>query len=346
MRWTCDPKIIQAKSTEELKPLEVLVGQPRAYQALFFGFNVKEPGFNIFAAGPPATGKTATITDFLEDIAKKMPVPQDWCYVHNFEDEYQPKALRCAAGLGKQLKQDVRDSVQAARIAISQLFEGDDYAAKCDEIAKKINQKRQDVIMRMGQEAESEGFIMQLTALGISLVPVVKGRPISEKEFLSLPKDTQQKFGQSRESLRDKLQPLLRELGDLELKAREEMAQFDKDVTSYAIDHLMSNLLEKYKQYVEITAFLKEIQTHIVEDFDRFRGRRADKKETAQDTLIDEMAFRVYDVNVITDNSSVQGAPIVVEQNPTYDNVLGRIEKESQLGTLTTDFTLIRGLIA
>jgi lon-related putative ATP-dependent protease len=343
LRWTCDPKLIGAKSTEEIKPLEVLVGQPRAYQALWFGFNVKEPGFNIFAAGPQATGKTTTTTDFLEEIAKKLPTPQDWCYVHNFDDEYQPKTLRCPPGLGKQLKQDMRELIQAARIAISQLFEGDEYATKRDEMSRKMNKGRQDVITRMGQVAESEGFAMQLTALGISLVPIVKGRPLSEEDFLSLPKDTQQQFTEKRETVKEKLQPLLRELRDLELKARDEMAKFDRDVTLYAIERLMSNLLEKYKQHNEITNFLHEIQTHIVEDLDRFRGRRGEKKESDQEAWIDELAFRVYDVNVIADNSGVQGAPIIVEHNPTYDNVLGRIEKESQLGTLTTDFTLIRG---
>jgi lon-related putative ATP-dependent protease len=343
LRWTCDPKLIGAKSTEEIKPLEVLVGQPRAYQALWFGFNVKEPGFNIFAAGPQATGKTTTTTDFLEEIAKKLPTPQDWCYVHNFDDDYQPKTLRCPPGLGKQLKQDMRELIQAARIAISQLFEGDEYATKRDEMSRKMNKGRQDVITRMGQVAESEGFAMQLTALGISLVPIVKGRPLSEEDFLSLPKDTQQKFTEKRETLKEKLQPLLRELRDLELKTRDEMAKFDRDVTLYAIERLMSNLLEKYKQHNEITNFLHEIQTHIVEDLDRFRGRRGEKKESDQEAWIDELAFRVYDVNVIADNSGVQGAPIIVEHNPTYDNVLGRIEKESQLGTLTTDFTLIRG---
>ncbi len=343
LRWVCDPKTIGAKSTEDLKPLDVMVGQPRAYQALLFGFNVKEPGFNIFAAGPPATGKTTTTTDFLEDVAKKLPTPQDWCYVHNFHDEYEPKTLRCPPGKGKELKQDVRELVQAARIAILQLFEGDDYATKRDEISRRTNQKRQDVITRMGQVAESEGFSMQLTAIGISLVPIVKGRPLSGEEFLSLPKEDQQKFSQKRETLKEKLQPLLREMRDLEMKAQGEIAEFDKEVTLYAIEHLMSAILEKYKEHKEITDFLKEIRTHILDDLDRFRGRRGEKKEPGQEAAADELVFRVYDVNVIADNSGVQGAPIIVEQNPTYDNLLGRIEKESQLGTLTTDFTLIRG---
>ncbi len=342
LRWTCNPETIAAKSTEELKPLDVMVGQPRAYQALLFGFNVKEPGFNIFAAGPPGTGKTSITAHFLQDTAKKMPTPNDWCYVQNFEDEYQPKTLRCPAGVGKELKEDMRELIQAARIAIPQLFEGEDYGAKRDEISRKMNQKRQGVITRMEQVAQSEGFAMQLTAVGISLIPVVKGHPVSDQDFLSLPKDTQQKFAQRRETLKEKLKPVLRELRDVEMKAGEEIAEFDKDVALYAIEHLTSTLLEKYKEHDEITKFLLEIQSHIVDDLDTFRERRKEKA-SSQEAWAEELAFRVYDVNVIAENSEVQGAPIIVDPNPTYDNLLGRIEKEGQLGTLTTDFTLIRG---
>jgi lon-related putative ATP-dependent protease len=343
LRWTCDPKIINAKTTEELKPLDMMVGQPRAYQALLFGFQVKEAGFNIFAAGPPATGKTAATVDFLEDIAKAKPTPSDWCYIHNFEDEYQPNILRCPPGLGRQLKQDMRELIQAARIAIPQLFDGEDYSAKRDDLLKKINQKRQETISRMGQTAEEEGFTMQLTALGISLVPVMNGQPISDEEFLSLPKETQQKFVKKRETLKEKLTPFLRELRDLETQARDEITEFDRDVTLYAIEHLTSTLLEKYKEYQDIINHLRAIQNHILGDLDQFRGRRSQKKESSQDAWLEEFGFRVYDINVLVDNAGVKGAPVVIEQNPTYDNLLGRIEKESQLGTLSTDFTLIRG---
>ena len=344
LRWTCDPKLIGAKSTEDLKPLAVLVGQPRAHQAFLLGFAAKEPGFNIFAAGASGTGKTTAITDFLEEFAKQLPTPSDWCYVHNFEDEYQPKALRCPPGLGRQLKQDMREFIQAARIAIPQVFTGEGYASKRQEMAKTVNAKRQELLIRLDQTAQNEGFAVQLTAVGVSIVPIIKGRPLKADEFVSLPKDAQEKIAQRREDLSEKLQPLLRELRDLEAKARAEIAEFDRDVTLYAIDHLMSQLIEKYKPHEEIVNFLHTIQEHIAEDLERFRGGTEDKeKPDAREELLEEAGFRVYEVNTIVDNSSLKGGPIIVEQNPTYDNVLGRIERESQLGTLTTDFTLIRG---
>jgi len=308
-----------------------------------FGLQVKEPGFNMFVAGRSGTGKTAATIDFLEDIAKQKPTPTDWCYVHNFEDEYQPNVLPCPPGLGKQLRQDMHELVQAARIAIPQLFDGEDYATKREEMLKKVNLKRQEIISEMGQTAEEQEFTMQLTPLGISLVPVVKGHPISDEEFLALPKETQQQFIKKRETVREKMTPLLRQLRELEAQAREKVNEFDREVALYAIEHLMSTLLDKYKDHNDITAFLHTVQTHIIEDLQRFRGRKSQKKESGQEDLQEELGFRVYDVNVIVDNTEVKGAPVIVENNPTYDNLLGRIEKESQFGTLSTDFTLIRG---
>jgi len=326
-----------------MKPIEAMIGQPRAHHALMFGINVKEPGFNIYAAGLPGTGKTTTVLDFLKEVSRDVTTPSDWCYVNNFADEYQPKALECPAGIGRQLKRDLREVVQAARLAIPQLFEGTDYAAKREEMFRKMNQVRQRTIVKMGKEAEKDGFAMQFSAIGLSLMPVVQGKPISDDEFLSLSSNQQQSIVEKREELKEKLLPFVKELRDIESKARIEVAEFDKDVALYAIEHLMSSLLQKYKDYDNITEHLREIQGHIIDNLDVFRPTRSGEKgETVQDTS-GELAFRVYDVNVIVDNSGLQGAPIVREQNPTYDNLLGKIEKEGQLGNLTTDFTLIRG---
>ncbi|HKM51174.1 MAG TPA: ATP-binding protein [Candidatus Bathyarchaeia archaeon] len=332
------------KSTEEMRPIEAMIGQPRAHYALMFGVNIREPGFNIYAAGPTGTGKTATITDFIKDVARSNPVPSDWCYVNNFADEYHPKALECPAGIGRKLKQDLNDVIQAARLAIPQLFQGEDYASKREQIFHKTSQKRQHTINEMGKLAEKDGFTIQFTSIGLSLLPIIQGKPISDEEFASLPVNQQQTIVEKREELGEKLIPYIKQLRDSEIKAHEEVAKFDKEVALYAIEHLMSTLLDKYKKYENITGYLHEVQAHIIGNLEAFRPRRSEKNESkAEEALIEEYAFRAYDVNVIVDNSELKTAPVVIEQNPTYNNLLGRIEKEGQLGNLTTDFTLVRG---
>ena len=189
----------------------------------------------------------------MKDIAKTLPTPSDWCYVHNFDNEYEPNTLRCPPGMGKELKEDMKDLIDAARISIRQLFEGEDYTAKREEMSRKVNAKRDDVIARMSQAAQEEGFVLQLTAIGLTLVPVIKGHPLKDEEFLALSKEAQQKLAQQRETLREKLKPLMHELREVETTARNEIGEFDRDVALYAIDHLMSNLLDKYKAHEEIT---------------------------------------------------------------------------------------------
>ena len=154
---------ILPKCSDQVVPLDSVIGQPRASEALSVGVRIREPGFNIFVAGRLGTGKTTSVRQFIDRIAKAIPTPQDCCYVHNFEDEYQPKILLCKAGLGKQLKKDLYEFIAAARIAIPHLFQGEEYAAKREEMARKLTSTRQQIITKMQQVSEKEGFALQLT---------------------------------------------------------------------------------------------------------------------------------------------------------------------------------------
>jgi len=342
LRWTCDLKTLP-KSSDQVAPLESVIGQPRAGEALSVGVRIREPGFNIFVAGRLGTGKTTSVRQFIDRISKDIPIPLDCCYVHNFEDEYQPKVLLCKAGLGKQLKKDLQEFIAAARIAIPQLFQGEEYAAKREEIARKLASTRQQIIAKMEDVSKKEGFTLQLTPLGVSLIPVVNGKPVPDEEFYSQPPEVQKAITQKRERLQGEILPFIHQIRELQTKLLQEVEEFDRDVALYAIEHLMTKLAAKYKAYDEISSHLVDVQNHMMNNLDTFRGRAPDQKPTAQENLLEELGLRVYEVNVIVDNSALTAAPIVTEQNPTFDNLLGRIEKESRFGTLTTDFTLIRG---
>jgi len=344
LRKVCDPSILPCERTEEIPPLEGIIGQERAVRALKFGLEIKERGFNIYVAGLPGTGKTTAVTSFLEEIAKSKPVPSDWCYVNNFQDAYQPKALKLPPGKANQFKRDMKTLIEDARREIPKAFESEDYAARRESVAKRLDSRRKELLNRLGENARKQGFLFQVTPMGILLIPILDGKPLSDEEFLALDPKIRAKIQERREKLEAEVSTASRQLRDLEKELKELLLKLNRDVALYAIGHSISDLMEKYKDFPEVTAYLKDVQEDLVGNLDQFK-----REPTAQQQFpfpvpwMREAQFRKYEVNVTANNSALQGAPVVIEMNPTYGNLFGKIEKEAQFGALTTDFTMIIG---
>jgi len=344
LRRVCDPSILPCEKTEEMAPLEGIIGQERAVRALKFGLEIKERGFNIYVAGLPGTGKTTAVKGFLEEVAKSKAVPFDWCYMNNFQDSYQPKALKLPAGRANQLKHDMKTLIEDARREIPKAFESEDYAARRESVAKRLDARRKELLTQLNESAKKQGFLFQVTPMGILMVPIVDGKPLSDEEFLALNPKTREKIQERREKLEVEVSTVSRQLRDIEKELKEQLLKLNRDVALYAIGHPISDLMEKYKDLPEVIAYLKEVQEDLVGNFDQFR-----REPSAQQPFpfpvpwMREVQFRKYEVNVIADNSTLKGAPVVIELNPTYGNLFGKIEKEAQFGALTTDFTMIIG---
>jgi lon-related putative ATP-dependent protease len=331
-------------STEELPPLHEIIGQERAVRALKFGLAIHDRGFNIYVAGYPGTGRTSAVKNFVEEIAKGQPAPYDWCYVNNFSNPYEPKAIKLGAGQGKVFREDVKKLMANIRTALPKAFESDDYAAKREATIKVVEKQRKDLIDQLNTTAQKEGFIIQSTPIGLLLIPMIKGKPASEEELLSLPKKVQDDIQEKRSRLEAELRTTMRQFLDVEHKIHEELTKLNKEVTLYSIGHLVDELLEKYKDLPEVTAYLREVQNDVLENVALFIGREEAQPQGpfALPWMSRETPFKKYEVNAIIDNSSVKGAPVVIELNPTYQNLFGRTEKEAQFGALITDFTMIR----
>ncbi len=344
LRRVCDPSMLPCERTEDIPPLEGIIGQERAVRALKFGLEIKERGFNIYVAGLPGTGKTTAVTSFLEELAKSKPVPSDWCYVNNFQDPYKPKALKLPAGKANQLKHDMKTLIEDARREIPKAFESEDYAARRESVAKRFDARRKERLTQLNENAKKQGFLFQTTPMGILMIPIVDGKPLSDEEFLALSPKTREKIQERREKLEVEVSTVSRQLRDIEKEMKEQLLKLNRDVALYAIGHPISDLMEKYKDLPEVTAYLKEVQEDLVGNLDQFK-----REPTAQQQFpfpvpwMREAQFRKYEVNVIADNFTLQGAPVIIEPNPTYGNLFGKIEKEAQFGALTTDFTMIIG---
>lgn len=334
---------MHCESTKDLVPINEIIGQERAVRALKFGLGIKNHGFNVYVAGYPGTGRKTAVKSFVEAQAKTQPIPSDWCYVNNFGNQYEPKALELIAGKGKVFQEDMKNLIENIRNALPKAFESEDYVSKRDATIRGLEKQRKQLIDELNAKAQSEGFVIQTTPIGLLLVPVLDGKPLSEEEILALPQNTKDRLNEKREKLETEFRNAMRQLIDMEKKIHDALKKLNKEVALYAIGSLMENVIEKYQTTPEVAAYLKEVENDILDNLQQFIRRSAPEQQLPfAMPWMREDPYKKYRVNVIIDNSNMTGAPVVMETNPTYHNLLGRTEKEAQFGALTTDFSMIR----
>ncbi len=344
LRRECQANLMPCETTRELTPLEEIIGQERAVRALKFGIGIRDKGFNIYVAGYPGTGRTTAVKNFLEEVARTKPVPSDWCYVNNFSNEYAPKAIKLPPGKGKEFQKDMKSFVENGRSALTKAFESEDYATKRDSTIKEVENQRKELIDQLNAEAQREGFVIQSTPIGLLLIPVIKGKPVSEQELLALPQKIRDDVQKKRERLGSELRSAMRQFMDMDRTIHEKLDKMNRDVALFAIGHLVADLTEKYKDMADVTDYLKDVQSDVLDNLSQFiKSSEATPQTPLALPWIREKPFKKFEVNVVVDNSNAKGAPVVMESNPTYQNLFGRVEKEAQFGALVTDFTMIRG---
>jgi lon-related putative ATP-dependent protease len=344
-RNVCDPEKIALKCTNEVKPLDGIIGQDRALRALKFGIEIKDPGFNVYVSGIPGTGKRTAIMSFLNSLSKEKPKASDWCYVNNFGNQYEPKAIRLPAGKGTEFSDDMGSLIQQVRRMLPKVFESEDYATRKESTVKLVEEERAKLFAELNADAQKQGFVIQSSPMGLITIPVVNGRPLREEEFMALPQPKKDEIQHRREQLNAEMRSAFRQLRELDSKVSEEVEKLNRDVSLMAIGHLVSDLKEKYKDLPEILKYIDDVQNDILENLDVFIGGGETQPQLPpqlQLPYFKELPFKKYEVNVIVNNSKLNGAPVVEDQNPSYPNLLGRIERELQFGVAITDFTMIR----
>ncbi len=350
LRFECPPGKVECKTSQELSPLEGVVGQDRALKALVFGVEMKAKGFNIFAAGPPVTGKRPATRSYLEKIAKTKPTPPDWCYVNNFVNPYEPKALKLPAGKAKIFQKDLKSLIDQVKRAVPAALQSEEFAARTNSITKRSVESRDKILNELNDVAKQSSYAVRMNQLGIGIVPIRAGKPISQEEYDTLPSSTKKKFEQSRETVRTALDKAGKRVNELEANTLDELKKLRDDTVHYAMGGLISTLTSRYQDQPEVIQYLNDMRDDILENTELFAlsGAEQPKKDSDAPPSLTErelpdLLFRRYQVNVIVDNSDLKGAPVIAEDNPTVTNLLGRIESEAKFGTLSTDFTLIKG---
>jgi len=342
---TCETEDLGCKTSADFSPLKTIVGQKRALQSLAFGLHIENRGFNIYVAGMPGTGRTTAVMTFLEELAAKQPVPSDWCYVSNFTDQYEPRALEVPAGKGKKLVADMNRFIEAARTAITRMLESEEYSRKREERGHRFEAQRDELTEQMRQRAQKAGFTLEGTQTGLLMVPVVDGKPVTPDKVEQLPASVRKQIETRRDTLETELGTLFRKIRNLERDLRDDLRKIEENAVRFTLDPLIAELQETYGAYPKVVEFVQAVAKDITENLNEFIGRQQAEMAAvlgARAPSPEEFALR-YRVNLLVDNGTRKGAPVVIMTNPTYANLFGRIEKEARFGALVTDFSMIRG---
>jgi len=342
----CDPTQLGFDTTAELEDLVEIPGQDRALEAIRFATEIDVDGHNVYVLGPPGSGRHVFVRRFLEKKAAQRPVPQDWCYVYNFDDPRQPCALALPPGRSKELRIDVEQVVADAQTAIPAAFESEDFQSQRESIAEEFKDAQEQAFKEVEEEAKAQDIGVIQTPTGIAFVPVRKGEALGSEEFKKLPEEEQKKFHEDIAQLTKRLQQVMRSTPKRAREMRQKMRGLERDVASMAVTGLLDELMQKYQDVPAVVEHLGHMQNDIVENVSLFL-RPADQQEVPapiQQVMEskESAAMRRYSINVLVDRSEEQGAPVVFADKPSFADLIGRIEHESEFGSLVTNFSLIR----
>lgn len=337
----CDPAQFAFQTTAELEDLSEMIGQTRAMDAVRFGAGIRHGGYNIFVLGPAGMGKRSMVLQFLDRRAREAAGPADWCYLNNFTQPHKPQALKLPSGRGAQLRKEMEQLVDYLRTAIPALFESDEYRVKAEAIQEEFNKQQEQLFKELGDEAEKQQIVLLRTPSGFAFAPTRNEEVLPPEEYAKLPDEEKQRIADAIHELQERLEKILGHVPQWMKERSERFKQLNRETTLATVEHMMNEVRTRFADLPEVQRYFDVVQQDMVENADDFR-KQEESTNVSGMTFVSRETFHRYRVNVLVTNGDHSGAPIVSEDNPTYSNLLGRVEHIAQLGALVTDFTLIK----
>lgn len=332
------------QTTEELEPLDGIIGQGRAAAAMEFGLTIKRPSYNIYVSGLTGTGRSSYTKSIVGKVAVNDKTPDDWCYVYNFKNPDKPICMNLKAGIGYRLQRDMKKLLKSLKLKVPQAFEGEKYEKQKSEIVQEYQEKSSKQMEAFNEFAKEQGFIIKKTEQGLVTIPVSDGKPIEEKDFVEMDAEERKKIEDSSYIVQNKLMEAMKGIRELEKVAREKIEQLETKIALLAVEQPVMELIEKYSEYKNVLEYLQAVQKDIIQNIEDFRNIDGNVREEADivDKIREKDFTKKYQVNLLVDNRETKGAPVIFESNPKYYNLFGKIEYESNMGVVTTDFTKIK----
>jgi lon-related putative ATP-dependent protease len=336
-----DPAQLPFATTADAEAFTSIIGQARALDAVLFGTRIRREGYNLFVMGPPGVGKATVVRRVLEQQAAAEATPDDYCYVHNFDEPHKPRALRLPSGRGRKLRDTMQQLVEELHHSIPAAFESDQYRSQVQQIEQDLKQREENDFLQLQRDAEKKHVNLFRTPTGYAFAPTRNGNVIGPDEFRELPEAEQQRIEKDVTELQERLEEFIRSLSRLRRERRARVKKLNREVTMFAVGQLLAEVKKDYADLPKVLAHLDTVEQDIIDNADSFR-RQEEPPSPLPGMLDHGSVLRRYDVNVLVDHGGTHGAPIVDENLPTHQNLVGRVEHVAQLGALVTDFTLIK----
>jgi len=346
----CDPQLLDFETTDELPDLDDLVAQERATEAIHLGASIDQEGYNLFVLGREGTGRHSLVRQYLEEKARHEEPASDWCYLNNFDESRQPRAIELPAGSGRELAEDMYQLIDDARAAIPAAFESEDYRTRRESIENELQEEQEAAFEEVSKRARERGIGIMQTPTGIAFAPIRDGEMIGPEEFEQLPERDRERLVRETEEVGKELQAVMQQVPKRVRETRRKVRQLDREIALWAVGSLIEDLTQKNEAHEEVVRYLQQLREDFVENIGLFRASPEDQSplerlfgggRTGEETEVLPAAQR-YGVNVVVDHSGAEGAPVVFEHNPTFQRLLGGIEHVSQMGTLVTNFLLVK----
>jgi predicted ATP-dependent protease len=356
LRWRCDPALFSFKTTEEIEPLDGILGQDRALTALKTGLEIESPGYNIFVSGLTGTGRTTTIKTTLEKFLKPGPAPDDILYVHNFKNPDSPTAILLPAGDGARFKKMMESLITNLTTFIPQMLASQDFKNSIKNVMEDFRNRQKELINRIKLKSQEEGFSLVQVQVGPFQRPILlpnfqnQPTPLEKLETMveagEFPKDRFEELKEKSFQLNNELENTQRAAVDIEKELRKSVESLEVEAIRPLVEEQVKVIAEAFK--VEpVTRYLADLKNDIVENVSFFKEEEAPQTPQMPFPFMgggqERSPLWRYEVNLLVDNSETKGPPVILETNPSFGNLFGVIERSiDRTGTMSTDFTRLK----
>ena len=352
----CNTEQFSFESTSEIDDPTTLIGQDRLSSSLEFGIGMEKDGFNIFALGSNKTNKRNHLKRFFEEKSPGKETPPDICYVNNFDDKYKPQALTLPPGKGSLLKKEMGQLIEDLLPTLTSAFETEEYQNRRQSLQNQIQEEQGQTFQDLQEKAKEKGVALVRTPAGFSFAPLKEnGDMMDEEEVKELSEEEREELEEKTQDLQEELQKLIQQMPSNRRKSRERLKELDQEIATYALKDLFSDIKDTFSDLEKVQDFLDDVQSDIVDNVQSIMSSQGKQQKggnklaqmlggnaQAQQSAGNKSMLDRYRVNVLVDHSDTEGAPVIYEENPNYKNLIGRVEYQSQMGALSTNFNLIK----